>query len=117
MTPEQIDLWLKIMTSVLSIGAVVVAVFGARRKAINERLEAGSKRMDALDTAVAAMQAQLQHMPSRDDVHRIEIAMLEVAGTVKELAAHTQARADQMAQLKELLTIQHEHLLNKDKRA
>lgn len=115
MTPEDLDLWLKIITSLLSLGAFVFAAIATRRKAINERLEAGSKRMDALDTAVAAMQVQIAAMPGRDDVHRIEKTTLKIEGTVKEIAAHTQARGDQINQLKELLTIHQEHLLSKSK--
>ena len=52
MSPELIDTWLKIIVSVLSIAAVVISVAASRRKAITERLDTGSKRMDALDLAV-----------------------------------------------------------------
>lgn len=113
MTPEQIDLWLKITTSLISIGALIVAFFANRRKAINERLEAGSKRMDALDTAVASLQVQIKNQPGKDDLHELQLEIKEIAGSIKEHRAMSEANRDMMQRTLASLERVEGYLLNK----
>ncbi|MDJ0826970.1 MAG: DUF2730 family protein [Rhodobacter sp.] len=112
MTPEALDLWLKIASSALSIAAFGFALVAARRKAINERLDAGSKRMDAHDLAIQAMQTQIAGMPGKEDLHRMELSIAGMAGDLKEMRAGVAANGDQLARFITVLERHEDHLLS-----
>jgi len=96
MAPELVDTWLKIAASALSIAAFFIALIATRRKAINERLDAGSKRMDAHDVAIAELRKQVSGLPAKDDLHRLELELREIAGTIREHRAMSEANRDMM---------------------
>jgi len=111
MTADFLDLWLKIISSVFSIGALVVAWIATRRKAINERLDTGSKRMDAHDLEIAALQAQVKSMPGKDDLHRVELSLSTIGGDIKALTAGVEANGETMSRFIRVVERQEQHLL------
>ena len=111
MTPEDVRLWLQIATGLISVLAVVVAFFATRRKEINERLSAGSKRMDGFDLTIQAMQTQIQNMPGKDDQHRVELAISRMSGDLKEVRAQLGANGELMTRVMTVLERQESYLL------
>ena len=112
MTPEALDLWLKIASSAVSLIALAVAFVATRRKAINDRLEAGSKRMDGYDLAIQSMQAQINNMPGKDDIHRLELMVARMSGDLREMRAGVEANHELLNRFTRIVERQEEHLLN-----
>lgn len=109
------DVFLKIVPILLSIGAIVVAFFGSRRKYVEERFKDGSKRMDRHDLRLVALEERITTLPSKDDVHGIELKMTEVTGTLHALHTIMESNAKAMDRI-EAAVIRHEEQFIADAR-
>ena len=113
MSPETLEMWLKIAVSGLALASFGFSIFATRRKAINERLEAGSKRMDAHDLAIQAMQQQIANMPGKDDFHELQLALAKMSGDFQEVHAQLTANGEMMTRAMTVLERQEAYLLDK----
>lgn len=116
------DTWAKVISVALSIGAIVYAWFANRRKdvdtrfdGINEQFKAGSKRMDGHDKDITALKQTVDALPAKEDVHRLELAMVEMAGEMKVIGTHMAGQKDVMKRLETVVTRHEDHLLDGSK--
>lgn len=110
------DTFLKLASFLLSISAVVYSFFVNRKKDTDERFAAGTKRMTKIEQRVADVEHDISTMPAKDDMHRLEIAMTEMAGEMKAVGAHISSQRDVMRRIESVVTRHEDHLLDGGKK-
>lgn len=89
----------------LSIVSIIFAWFRTRRKAVDDRFDKlmdgvdrrfhdGSKRMDELASRLQATEQTVASMPGKDDMHRVEMMLVEMGGDMKAVRAFQKSTAD-----------------------
>lgn len=99
------------LSLVLSFAAMVVAWYRTRRKDLDERLKAGSERMANLELRVGAAEQKIAVLPEKDDLHGLQITLVEMAGKIDVISSHTAAQRDVMRRLETVVTRHEDHLL------
>lgn len=128
-----VEFWIKVITFLIAVGGLIYTFFSNRRKdadhkvealeaaqnkkfeIVNERLHTGSKRMDGHDVQIQRLHLTVDNMPTKDDLHRLELAMGQMAGNQKEMKALLQGHRDIMDRVNTVLTRQEDHLLSAGK--
>lgn len=103
-----------LLSFVLSVGAVIYTFFATRRKDVERRFHEGSKRMDRHDLRLQALEQDVTALPGKDDLHRVEMSLGEIAGDMKAISA-TMAAMSQSIQRTEKIVGRHEDHLREGK--
>ena len=85
MSAEAVDLWLKIIVSVLSVGAIIYSWLTARSSANAKQLADLHAVIEALARRVQQLESDARHAPAKDDVHRLAIDVAEMKGEVGKM--------------------------------
>lgn len=101
---------LAILSTLASLGAVVFAWFAGRRKDVDRRLQEGSKRMDRHDLRLQALEQDVKAMPGKDDMHRLELHLSEMAGDMKAMSSTLVAMAESQARTERIVSRHEDHL-------
>ncbi|MEM9788442.1 MAG: DUF2730 family protein [Pseudomonadota bacterium] len=110
MTGLQLDTTIG-MSLVFSIGTMIFAWFRTRRADVDERFKKGADRMDEMSDRITRLEQRIEALPARDDVHKLEIAMAEMAGEMKAMAASQRSTNDLMRRIETVVTRHEDHLL------
>lgn len=126
---QDIEFWIRVLTFLIAVGGIVYTFFSNRRKdvdgklndqrehtdkrfeTVEGRLRDGSKRMDQHDLQIHSLQKTVEAMPTKDDVHKIELGILEVAGNQKQMTALLEANKEFMNRLSVVSTRLEDYLL------
>lgn len=111
MMADVIDIGLKSASFILSIAAVVFTWVRTRGKAVDGRLHEGSKRMDSLEARIARLEQTVHDMPGRDETHRLELRLTEMAGSMSAMSASMSGQNEILARLERVVTRHEDHLL------
>lgn len=111
MTAELIDTGLKLANFALSIAAIAFAYVRTRRKDVDGRLHEGSKRMDSQEARIARLEQTVHDMPGRDETHRLELRLTEMAGSMNAMSASMSGQNEILARLERVVTRHEDHLL------
>ncbi|MDE4175787.1 DUF2730 family protein [Phaeobacter sp. PT47_59] len=84
----------------------------ARFARVDERFKEGSDRMDRQEGRIARVEQSVQSLPSKDDLHQIELTLANVAGTMQRMEAVMEGNQNIMARLETVVTRHEDHLLN-----
>ncbi|QEW21214.1 hypothetical protein LA6_003422 [Marinibacterium anthonyi] len=107
--------FLKDLTGVLafaiSVISMIYAVVGNRRKDIERRFHEGSKRMDRHDLRLQELAQTVQGMPGKDDMHRLELQLSEIAGDMKAMSATMLGMSQSMARTEKIVGRHEDHLM------
>ncbi|HHK74841.1 MAG TPA: DUF2730 family protein [Rhizobiales bacterium] len=104
------------MSLILSVIVIGFTWFRTRRHDVDERFMTGAKRMGDLDKRVQAVEQSIAVMPGKDDIHRLEMALSEIAGDIKAMRATTRATNDAMARIDRVVNRHEDHLLDGSKK-
>lgn len=83
--PEGINQWLGAAALIVSLCTTVYAWMTSRAKANSEHLKTVDAKLTDHGSQIQWIQAELKHMPSKDDVTELKLAVSEVRGTVGRL--------------------------------
>ncbi|WP_417794641.1 DUF2730 family protein [Terasakiella pusilla] len=104
----------------VSLCTTVFAWFASRRsnvearfERVDERFKEGSDRMDRQEGRIARVEQSVQSLPSKDDLHQIELTLANVAGTMQRMEAVMEGNQKIMSRLETVVTRHEDHLLNK----
>ncbi|EEW60094.1 DUF2730 domain-containing protein [Epibacterium sp. DP7N7-1] len=104
----------------VSLCTTVFAWFASRRsnvearfQRVDERFKEGSDRMDRQEGRIARVEQSVQSLPSKDDLHQIELTLANVAGTMQRMEAVMEGNQKIMSRLETVVTRHEDHLLNK----
>ena len=110
-----LDTFIKVVSFALSIGAMIYAFFVNRRKDVDERFAAGSKRMDQQDRDIAALRQTVAAMPEKDDLHQVQLAMSELTGQMRVLGGQIEAQREVLKRIERVVGRHEDHLLDGSK--
>lgn len=85
-------------------------------KATDDRFSEGRQRMDRHDTRIARLEQSLEALPSKDDMHKVQLAVEGMKGQLGIMAAQMGGQKDIMERLESIVTRHEEHLLEGGKR-
>ncbi|WP_315900651.1 DUF2730 family protein [Mameliella alba] len=113
---DLLDMALKAIPILLSLTAMIVAVIRTRRSEVDERFKAGSDRMDRHEIRIARLEQTVSGLPSKDDVHNIQLSIAEMTGSLGRMEAVMEGNAKIMQRLETIVSRHEDHLLNDRKR-
>jgi chromosome segregation ATPase len=85
-------------------------------KAVGERFNQGSERMDRHETRLASIEQTLRGLPAKQDMHELQISITELKGELKTMAAVIDGRNRLMERLENIVERHEDHLLDGSKK-
>ena len=102
---------LSLLSLIVSLSAAAYAWFASRRKDVDKRLEEGSKRMDRHDLRLQSLEQTVQTMPNKDDMHRVELSIGEIAGDIRVQTATLSGMFEALKRTEAVVSRHEDHLL------
>ena len=96
---------------IASVLTLLFAWWRTRRSVVDERLKTGSDRMNRHETRLNALEQSIKSMPTREDMHSIQIAMERMNGAMGRMEAVLEGNAKIMTRLETIVTRHDDHLL------
>lgn len=97
---------------IFSIVALVLAWWRTRRSAVDELFRSGRKRMEDLELRLQKVEQTILSMPSRDEMHQIQIAIERQTGALNAMGATMEGISKVMERLETIVSRHEDHLLN-----
>lgn len=79
--------WLSLAALLISVGGVVYAWLTAASKANTGALSQVNAKIADHAARVAAVEFELKHLPDKESVHRLELAMADMKGQLSTLSS------------------------------
>ncbi len=124
MTPETLlkfDLTVT-LTFLLSVLAMVFAWWRTRDRNLDQRFEAvdqrfreGADRMTRHDARLNLMEAAMRELPTRSDLHQLQLGMSEMRGDMRALIAKLEGQSEIMTRVETIVSRHEEHLMERGK--
>ncbi len=111
-----LDLILKAASFFGSIGAVAYTFFATRQKDLDVCLDAGSERMDRHERRITSLEQTVAALPDRGDIHKLELHMTRIGGTMERMEAVMEGNQKIMSRLELIVSRHEDHLLDGAKR-
>jgi len=102
--------WL-LFLQVLPIAAMVYTFVATRRKDYDRRFKEGSERMDRMDQRISKLEHSVGGLPSREDIHSIQINIERLGGTMSRMEAVMEGNTKIMSRLEQIVSRHEDHLL------
>lgn len=83
--PEVLNQWLGAAALVISLLTSVYAWLTSKAKANSEHLKSVDKKMIDYDRRIQAIEGEMKHLPDKDGVNDLKLALAELRGTVGAL--------------------------------
>lgn len=104
------------MNLIFSILVMVFAWFRTRNHNVDDRFKAGSDRMDLHSSRIAALEQTITVMPDKDDMHKLQLEMVKMTGSLGQMQAVMEGNAKIMERLETIVSRHEDHLLEGSKR-
>lgn len=88
----------------------------AKAKAIAERFQLGSERMDRHDQRLSSMEQTLRTLPDKEHLHELQLAIAGLQGDLKAMTAVIDGNNKVMTRLESIVGRHEDHLLDGAKR-
>lgn len=103
---------------ILPFASMVYAYIVTRRKDVDGKFEGvqaqfktGSDRMDRHERRIASLEQTVGGLPSKEDIHKLELHMEKVSGTMSRMEAVMEGNQKIMSRLETIVTRHEDHLL------
>lgn len=77
---------LYLVSPAISLLALVYTVISARSKAARSEIDELATRIDETSRRVEKLETELVHLPTKEQVHRLEVSLAQIEGTSKTQA-------------------------------
>lgn len=77
----------QIASVVLALGAIINGWFSSRSKASAEAHSSLERRVTLVEMSTAAIRSDIGHMPDKEAMHRLELRLAEIVGTMDVIKA------------------------------
>lgn len=104
------------MSLVLSVIVIGFTWFRTRRHDVDDRFKTGSDRMDRHDNRITVLEQAITVMPDKDDMHRLQLEMVKMTGSLGQMQAVMEGNAKIMERLETIVSRHEDHLLEGNKR-
>ncbi len=116
MTPEDTTIqalivWALALSTLINFGTVIWNIFSGPSKQNGIRLDAMAATMTSVQERVAAIELTQRALPSKDDIHELEMSMERLKGEMGTLGQAMKAHADNASRVEAILTRHEDHLL------
>lgn len=118
MTPEEttvqvLILWALALSTVINLGTVVWNIFSGPSKRNGVRLDALAAALALVDQRVAKVEQAQLALPSKDDMHELELAMERLKGEMKTMSEVMKGQSAIMERMEAIVARHEDHLLKK----
>lgn len=107
------DLAFKLFGVIFPTVSLVYTFVATRRKDVEARLNAGSKRMDALELRIQASEQTISGMPAKTDLHELALTITEIGGDMKAMRATLKAMSDSVNRTEGIVSRHEDYLREK----
>ncbi len=122
--------WLSVIAILLSIGTAIGTWFVTRRKGVDARIDAAEtrldertdanreridgtdRRLDRMDQRLVHLEQTVSDMPSREDIHKVELQLSGMTGSLSRIEAVMAGNNEIMKRLETIVSRHEDHLLN-----
>lgn len=104
------------MNLIFSIAVMLFAWFRTRNHNVDDQLKASSDRMDRHSGRIATLEQTITVMPDKDDMHRLQLEMVKMTGSLGQMQAVMEGNAKIMERLETIVSRHEDHLLEGNKR-
>lgn len=111
--PIDTTITLSLLFSVLSVAFVW---WRTRNGAVDARFKVGSDRMDRHELRLQAIEQTVHQLPDRQDLHKLEMSMERMNGTMGRMEAVLEGNQNIMERLETIVSRHEDHLLQGTKR-
>jgi len=94
----------------VSVAAMAFAWFRTRRHDVDERFDAGRKKMTDLEQRMSAAEMSLLALPGKDDMHQLQLMLTEMAGDMKATRATMRALGESVARQEGIVSRHEDHM-------
>ena len=95
--------WLGLLALIISVSGAAYAWITARSKVNAEHLKRVDESLKAHDRRIQTLESELEHRPSKDSHHQLELTMRELQGDVKLMAANIESVTRTTRRMEEFL--------------
>lgn len=100
----------------VSCGTAVFAWYRTRSKDLENRLKVGADRMDRHEARISRIEQTVQAMPASEDMHKLELRLVEMAGGLNTLAEAMKGTNQILTRVEKIVGRHEDHLLEGGKR-
>lgn len=104
------------MGLILSVIVMGFTWFRTRNHNVDAQLKAGDKRMDRHSSRITVLEQTITVMPDKDDMHRLQLELARMVGTLGQMQAVMEGNAKIMERLETIVSRHEDHLLEGNKR-
>lgn len=118
MTPEEttvqvLILWALALSTLINLGTVIWNIFSGPSKKNGARLDALALTLNALDQRLFSVEQTQRVLPSKDDIHELELSMERLKGEMKTMSQVMAGQSAIMERMENIVARHEDHLLKK----
>lgn len=116
MTPEEttvqvLIVWALALSTLINFGTVIWNIFSGPSKKNGARLDAMAATLTGLESRISTSEQTQRTMPSKDDIHELELSMERLKGEMSKLGQAMLAHSENNSRIEAILTRHEDHLL------
>lgn len=116
--------WAGLALTLLTLGGVVYRWVTAGQRRNDAQLEDHAKQLETyagqlseMGSQIGRIEQQITSMPGRESLHSVELKLAQMAGDMREIAAHMGGQKEILGRLESIVSRHEDHLLDgKDRR-
>lgn len=108
-----IILWVAALSTLLSFGTAIWTVFSGPSKKNAAKIDNLADKLASLDHRLGSIEQSQKVLPSKDDMHELELAMERLKGEMKTLSQVLHGQSALMERMEAIVGRHEEHLLKK----
>lgn len=97
---------------IVTLMVTVVGWVQLRWRALSDRVDAQAERAESHSARIIGLEAAIRTMPGRDELHRMEVSITQMAGEMKVVSALLSGQGDLMQRMEAVVARHEDHLLN-----
>lgn len=110
-TVQFLIVWAVALSTLINFGTVVWNIFSGPSKKNGARLDAMASTLLSLEQRVSAGEQLQRTLPSKDDIHKLELSMERLKGEMKTLSQILAGQAQITERMEAILNRHEDHLL------
>lgn len=111
-----IVVWVVALSQLLTFGLTIWGLMASGSRANGKRIDDHGKRIDDHEMRLGSIKQSQQGLPTKDDMHGINIALEGIKGEMKAMRAEMEGRSAIMERLEIIVGRHDNHLLEGGKR-
>lgn len=118
MTPEEttvqfLIVWALAISTLINFGTVIWNIFSGPSKKNGTRLDAMAITLNGLEQRISASEQTQRALPSKDDIHELELSMERLKGEMKTMSEAMKGQSSIMERVEFIVARHEDHLLKK----